>query len=252
MKNLSKSILILSIVSSGYAAPIPSSETTLDSSLSSFLQKPLEQRVDVLKNDKIQLDLVEKMAFDSKYHLKQRWTAFRTLASLENNHAKKLIKKAVKSNEWFLRDAAIKNAAQYYPKAALRISRSLITDPSLIVRTTAVKVIHRLKDYQSEDLLWRELDSKKNFRKGKSLWIRKHIAKALYDFGVHNKTNNKELSEERIKKLLSLMEDDEKQVQFYALKSLNSFVSSSVSDEKAPIETQVRRWQAWANQSGIY
>ena len=84
------------------------------------------------------------------------------------------------------------------------------------------------------------------------MWIRKHIAKALYDFGVHNKTNNKELSEERIKKLLSLMEDDEKQVQFYALKSLNSFVSSSVSDEKAPIETQVRRWQAWANQSGIY
>ena len=53
MKNLSKSILILSIVSSGYAAPIPSTETTLDSSLSSFLQKPLEQRVDVLKNDKI-------------------------------------------------------------------------------------------------------------------------------------------------------------------------------------------------------
>ena len=69
---------------------------------------------------------------------------------------------------------------------------------------------------------------------------------------LHDIINDNEESIHLILKAGSLMEDDEKQVQFYALKSLNSFVSSSVSDEKAPIETQVRRWQAWANQSGIY
>lgn len=244
--------MIFCIANAGYAVPNPNAEMLLDSNLKLFLQKPLEKRVDILKNDPVQLDILERLAFDSKYHLKQRWSAFRSIASLENNHSKKLIKKAVKSKEWFLRDAAIKNAAQYYPKAALRISRSLITDPSLIVRTTAVKVIHRLKDYQSEDLLWKELDSKKNFRKGRSLWIRKHIAKALYDFNLYNKSISRDLSEARIKKLLSLMEDDEKEVQEYALKSLNAFVSDSVSDPKAPVDSQVRRWQAWANKSGIY
>ena len=218
-----------------------------DSALDGFLQKPLEIRLIELRASKDLQQITERMIFDEKYHIQQRWQALRSLVAFKDERAKSLIQKSLSSKEWFLRDAALRNAALYYPKSSLKFAKQLLQDPSLLVRTTAVKILHRFQDKESRDLLWQELHSEQNFRKGQSLWIRKHIVKALEDIEPQERVS----SQEELSRYFQLLEDSDPRVQDFALKKLALRAPKVQAIGNKAKESQLQFWRDYAKENNL-
>lgn len=208
---------------------------------SEVLNQSLKDRVAWLKESKVNRNLLSKMAFEERYHIKDRWRAIHTLAAAKGKLAKKSLLKASKSEDWFMRDAAMKLSSEYYPKFSKRLAKKLLNDPSLIVRTSAVKSIHKLEDVSAIDNLWEALNDKINFRKGKSLWIRKHIVSALADFEM--KSEN--VSQKKLANFIKLLKDTDKGVQMASIKALSKLTKQDLGSKKTPLELHKKRWISW-------
>lgn len=236
MKILFLSLLVS--VSSFGAKP-----TDLDSSsiFKEILTKSLKERVAWIKEDKINKSLISRMAFNDRAHIKDRWKAIHTLAAVKGKTAKNALLKAGKSEDWFMRDAAIKLSSSYYPKFSTKLARRLLMDPSLIVRTTAVKALHKVGDSASTSQLWNALSDKINFRKGKSLWVRKHIVKALGDFELKNDN----LKQADISKFVNLLSDSDERVQKVAVNTLSKLTKTKLGSKNTPHEIHRKRWISW-------
>jgi HEAT repeat protein len=120
-----------------------------------------------------------KIAFDPTQAMTNRWKALHLGASLKGAAAKVDLDKALKSNEWFMRNAALVGIEKLYPKEAQKAARGLLQDKALVVRSAAVEVIRRNLDDEARDLFWDELEKSYNFRNKQSLWVRAQIVEAL-------------------------------------------------------------------------
>jgi len=108
-----------------------------------------------------------------------RWRSVLALAVAQTSEAVKYLKGLIASKEWFLRDSALKALTVVDKRAAIIVARKLVSDPSLIVRTSAVISLKKLGDKESVPLLWEKLEAKENFNKNESLFVRRHIVEAL-------------------------------------------------------------------------
>lgn len=114
--------------------------------------------------------------------MSERWKAFMTLVKMKNKDSIPDIERALASQDWFMRDAAIKALLYVDSKRAVIEAKKLLKDdPALIVRTSAVEVLRFSKDKSSTKDLWIAFSDKKNFRKKQSLWIRPRILSALIE-----------------------------------------------------------------------
>lgn len=120
-----------------------------------------------------------EIAFDNKENLESRWKAIVTLGRLDPAFARPHLEAAMKSTEWFMRNAALV-VVPYNERAwGIKWSRIMMHDQALVVRTAAVKALTEMRAIEASDLLWEKLYSSENFKRGHSLWIRPYIAKAL-------------------------------------------------------------------------
>jgi hypothetical protein len=120
-----------------------------------------------------------EIAFNKKETLESRWKAVVSIGRLDPSFARPHLEAAMKSSEWFMRNAALV-VVPYNDRAwAVKWSRILMHDPALVVRTAAVKALTEMRAIEASDLLWEKLYSSENFKRGHSLWIRPYIAKAL-------------------------------------------------------------------------
>jgi HEAT repeat protein len=222
---------------------LPSNQSMhIASGLKNVLQKSASDRKSWLQESKINQELMFKLAFEEKYHLQDRWTALQSLASLKNDLAIQSIVKASKSDDWFMRDAALKASRKYYPKASIKMAKKLLNDPSLIVRTSAVKSIHSAGDLDSKSVLWKALYDERNFRKGKGLWVRKHIARALADFETRDLKN---VSDKKIESFIKLLKEPNQDIQVSAMAALEKLTTKSFGEKQTPLELKRERWLNW-------
>lgn len=230
-----------------FSQALPSkSSLGVASGLKGLLQKSATERQAWLQESKVNQDLMFKLAFEEKYHLQDRWLAFQSLASLKNEMAVKSVLKAAKSDDWFMRDAALKASREYYPKASVKMAKKLLNDPSLIVRTSAVKSLHRAGDLKVVKHLWKAMYDEINYRKGKGLWVRKYIARALADFETRDLSN---VSEKKIASFIKLLEESNQDIQLAAIVALQKLTKKTFGEKQTPIELKRERWlQWWANQ----
>ncbi len=136
-----------------------------------------KQRVQFLKKMPWAEKVIIQLAFDEKISMGERWKAIISLGQLNPQH--RILERAAQHKKWFMRNASILAMSRGPRERALRWSRQLLDDPALVVRTAAVRVIQKLKGKELEGVLWSKLQSKTNFRGGKSLWIRKNIVQTL-------------------------------------------------------------------------
>ncbi|MEQ1877219.1 MAG: HEAT repeat domain-containing protein [Bdellovibrionia bacterium] len=122
------------------------------------------------------------VAFDPEKPYQIRWRALMSLAWMGQKESLKDLEVAIASKDWFMRDGALLAIAKVDPNLGVKHARKLLKDAALVVRTTAVKVIRKANDLDSEHLLWEELYKKINFRGNQSLWVRRHIVETLADF----------------------------------------------------------------------
>lgn len=125
---------------------------------------------------------LQAIALDEKESDEARWVALFTLSKLTGRNASTVIKKLMNAKSWMLRDAAVKNAAALGAIELREDVESKLSDPALIVRTSAVDALNALNSTASAPKLIRALDDMKNFAGKKPLWIHDHILDTLVKF----------------------------------------------------------------------
>ncbi len=178
---------------------------------------------------------LKKIAFSKDYEMPTRWKAFMDYVQKENKNSIPEIKLALKSNDWFMRDAALKALLLVDPQMARNNAQQILkNDKSLIVRTGAVDIIRSLKDKDSAKLLWQALRDKKNFRNQQSLWIRPRIITTLV-----------EMDDKSLGEYVKTLDDSDVRIQKIALFALEKFTKEALATDKESLDIHIARWKEW-------
>lgn len=153
------------------------------------LQLPLNERLEFYnKQGPRALHELNKIAFDKTENLDNRWRALTALVRIHPRESQPFIERALKSDEWYMRNAALVVLPYSERKWAVNKAIDALDDSALIVRTAAVKALRQLHATESSPALWQKLNDQSNFHRGEPLWIRRHIIEALEQFStVHDK-----------------------------------------------------------------
>lgn len=163
----------------------------LGASYQAFANIPKTQSKTEVKN-------LKAIVFNNKYPLEDRWDAYHKIVTKNKDESIPMAKRAIKSKDWFLREAGLKTFVALQPEHAKIIARDmLVKDPSMLVRAQALSAIKILNDKASENLLWKTLKDPKNFRGDQSLWIRPKVVATLMEFKLGTKEQYKNLLEDR-------------------------------------------------------
>ncbi len=126
----------------------------------------LKKLVDIVENEKERDEV--------------RWATIFGIGRLAGNESPTILRRFLVHKNWILRDATLKTfAALQASKMRGDIEKVIKEDQALVVRTTAVDVIHHMGLKESTPALLEALSDSRNYRHGKPLWIHKHILSAL-------------------------------------------------------------------------
>ncbi len=186
------------------------------------------------KEPKISYQLLHKTAFDESQHLQLRWRALTTMGPLDAGYFEKDLETALKSKDWFIRNAALIAILSEPRDNAVKWSIEALKDPALMVRTQAVRNLVGLEAKETENLLWQQIWDKKNFRGTESLWIRAHIAEALARMATQGS----------VKGFQRLILDPDARLHKWAILGLEKSTGYKLSSKQEPVEVQRQKWLA--------
>ncbi len=120
-------------------------------------------------------------AFSEAEEMSVRWNSLMQMTKMKKNESVMDLKKALSSNTWYMRNAGLIALDSINPTLAYDIAKKQLNDPALVVRSAAVDILVKNKNKTAEvrEILWKEIHSKKNKVKSKSLWIRPQISQYL-------------------------------------------------------------------------
>lgn len=211
------------------------------------IKKPYIERVLQVKGDK-QLSLLKKLgprvyddlrklSFNEKKVLGTRWRAFMAMVKLGQKESLPEIQKALKSKEWFLRDAAIKVMPAIDKDKALQAAMKGLNDKALVVRSTAVVTLKDLKQKQAAPKLWKQLYSKKNYAGNQSLWIRRQIVEALSVMATKSD----------VKSLIKVLDDADSTLFAPAIRGLERATGQKLGEASLHPSFKRHLWIKWFN-----
>jgi HEAT repeat protein len=122
---------------------------------------------------------LQELAFSKKKNYEDRWHAIMEIVDKFPDGAETVLILASQEPEWFMKSAALVGLQKMNSPQRFKISKALLTDKALVVRSQAVEILSQHRDPKTRQLLWAELDHPRNFRNKKSLWIRSQIAEYL-------------------------------------------------------------------------
>jgi HEAT repeat protein len=183
--------------------------------------------------------VLRSLAFDEDRTLATRWQAFMAMARLGEKDSLPEVDRALLSHDWFLRDAALKVLPLLDQGKAYTEALKKLDDSALIVRTTAVDALAKIKNPDCSEKLWQQLYSKDNYIHHQSLWIRRHILEALADLAPLG-------SEERFIKVLS---DNDSTLFPSAIRGLERITGKRLGAEQEPAVFKRHYWESWFKES---
>jgi hypothetical protein len=173
---LGMSLPSLAAVSGGVANYRPEVQMTVEE----LLSMPGDNRAEVAKKRGGEfLSQLEKLAFSKDEDYRTRWKSLSLVAQIQGPKSEKILKKALKAPEWYMRNAALLAYQSVLPQKANEVAEQLLQDKALVVRSAAVGVLGKSTDSSARESLWSELSNPKNFRKKQSLFIRGQILAVL-------------------------------------------------------------------------
>lgn len=244
MKALSvTTALILGLATPLMAANKPSIDyrPEVKMSIDELLSLPAENRVEVGKTRGQNFaQELEKMAFNKDQQYGVRWKALILSAQIQGPKSEKLLEKAIKAPEWYMRNAAVLAYMDVLPRKASAVARGLLNDKALVVRSAAVGVLGKKMDESDRELLWEALSSKLNYRKTQSLFIRPQILAVLA---------NDPLEREMPLFLKHLRENDVK-MHSSAIVALERVTARKFGKNKDSVDQKRDLWIQWAKAKG--
>jgi HEAT repeat protein len=211
--------------------------STVSESALELLAMPEANRSQVAKARANELypELV-RISKSDKLDMATRWRAVTLAAAIGGKKGLKDLRVALKSREWFLRNAALVAMKAYHPKQSAEAARSLIKDKALVVRSAAVEVLGQQLDSKSRDLLWEELSASYNYRKGQSLWIRGQILSHLAE-----KPEAREIPH-----FVKALKEKESGLNEAAVKGLEKITDQKLGPQTASWSQKKELWLEWA------
>jgi HEAT repeat protein len=224
--------VLFMMASSAFAAKKPQ-----DISMILKQSNPAERMDQLQVNPKSKYRALRELAFDQKAELRLRWKALMSLALIGREESLPELELAASSPDWFMRDAALKAMVRVSPDAARTWARRFLSDPALVVRTTAVLSIRELADKKSLDILWEKLYAPENFRGAQSLWIRRHIVQTIAAFRPKDSYG----------KFIKLMDDSDKTVSLAAVTALETTTGMKLGRPQDPLSVKTAYWRRWSD-----
>jgi HEAT repeat protein len=203
------------------------------------LRLPYENRIEALKEQGAPaLDNLKKIAANTKEPLNNRWKALIAFGELSGSKAEPVVKNYFKSKDWYMRAAAL-HAMRFGDRAvALKWCSQMLSDPALMVRTSAVQVIDKMGGRELTSLLWEKLYSSENYHRGKSLWIRRNILEILAKNTQAADTN----------RYLRILNQEDESLHPIVVKALTSITGIARDVRKYPtLDDQKQAWADWAS-----
>lgn len=223
--------LVISLLAIPSLGAIPQREEVA----ASLRGKP-QQRWDYLKKTgKEGIRQLRQIAFGQHYTVEQRWKALSTLAMISGRECEPELEQALQHSEWFMRDAGLKSLEKINSTKAKKWAKRLLNDPSLVVRSSAVKVIENLHDMSAKTVLWEKLNSAQNYRGAQSLWVRHHIVGALSKFADKG---------EEVK-FIQILNDKDQRLHKPATEALRRLTGLSPDVQTKNLVAEVSYWKNW-------
>lgn len=207
-----------------------SMQTTLDS-----LNLPLAERIQDLQTQSNGYKNLQAIAFKKGNAMDLRWKAVTAMGRLGGAKAKTDLERALKSPEWFMRNAALVSYSQNNRQASLTWARKMLSDKALVVRAAAVEIIANAKDSASSQLLWQKLYSKENFKRNQSLFIRRRIVEALADIEGKGRES----------KFVAILQDKDESLHEPAIEALERITAKSMGTPGETVRSRSAQWQQW-------
>jgi HEAT repeat protein len=217
------------------SAAIPSMQTQ------KALQLPESERLDEVRTQGAQgYRNLREIMFDEKQEMAVRWRALMTATRIAGRESKPELERAMKSREWFMRNAGLIAYSKIDRTSAVKWARKLLTDKALVVRTAAVEALMDMRDTASSQILWSKLYAPENFHNKKSLFIRRRIVEALISF----KTPGAEA------KFVMLLGDRDEELHSLAIAALENMTRNKLGQPQDTLATRRELWQKWWQAQG--
>lgn len=202
----------------------------------SALQLPLQNRIEALREQGPQgyRNLVAIM-FDEKAGMESRWRAVTAVGIIAGDESKPELERALKSSEWYMRNAALVAMSAVNRDNASQWARRLLDDKALVVRAAAVQSLLELRDSSSVALLWKKLYAPENFKNSESLFIRKRIVESLAQL---EKTGAE-------KKFIEVLADKDEALHAPAIMALEKITEQKLGNQRDTLRVQRERWRSW-------
>lgn len=227
-------ILLISFLLSSQAFATPA--------LDAILSRPLQERINEFRKQRDVADaFLIRVAGDKNAGVQARWRALTTMGRLDPQRFQKYIDQALKSRDWFLRQAALIALQTDQRDRAVEWSMRLLRDPALMVRTQAVSNLILFDAREAEPLLWHEIWDRRNFHGKESLWIRAHLAEAVAHFAGPGRAR-------AFKKLLL---DPDARLYKWAIEGLEASTGMRLTGPGEPLEVRRQKWLSRLGQETI-
>lgn len=198
------------------------------------LNRPLEERLSELRAQPEAYKNLQAIAFKKSNGMDMRWKALTALGRLGGDKSRADLEKAMKSQEWFMRNAGLVAFSKMDRAASLAWARRLLSDKALVVRSAAVDVIANAKDTGSSSILWQKLYAKENYKRKQSLFIRRRIVEALADIEGKGRES----------KFIAILQDKDESLHEPAIEALERITAKSLGTGES-IPSRRAQWQEW-------
>jgi hypothetical protein len=196
------------------------------------LTLPIGDRVEKLQGSATAREALAAIAFDKKRDLNTRWRSMTTMGAVSAKSFRWEIEAALKSREWFLRNAGLVAILHDDRERAINWSLKLLSDGALVVRTQAAKNLLELSATESRESMWTAMNAPSNRLGSESLWIRGYLAKALALWA-------RPVDQKRFLKLLM---DKDHSVQRWAIYGLEQSTGIKISAVGESLDVQRQKW----------
>lgn len=175
--------------------------------------------------------------FNRTETMQLRWKATTAAGRIGGEKSRPVLERALKSDEWFMRNAALVAMMPLDRATGLAWARRLMNDKALVVRSAAVDAL--ANDSASAPLLWEKLYSKENFKGRQSLFIRRRIVEAL----AENEKAGREA------KFVALLSDKDESLHAPAIEALERITQKRLGAANEPIKFRKAKWEKWLKDS---
>ncbi len=207
-----------------------------------LLSLPEIHRLEIAKKNAKELypQLVE-MAFNDQRSVPTRWKALILAANINQDHSTSALDRALKSDDWFMRNAALVAMKTIDPEKAQKVALELLNDKALVVRSAAISVIDQKPSTEIREILWNELHAAHNYRQNQSLWVRREIVEKL---ALH--PTNQEYSS-----FIEVLKDSDKDLHLAAIHGLEKLTKKHLGSSKITASNREKLWTDYVKKNPV-